>query len=361
MQNVTSHSSKIQSSCRNRAFTLVELLVVIAIIGILVALLLPAVQAAREAARRTSCQSQLRQLSLGCLNHHDVARHFPTGGWGYSWIGDPDRGFGKNQPGGWIYNILPFIEQSGLQQLGSDGDPDQITSLQTAGAKQVIESPFPLIACPSRRGAVLHSITGSRASGIRNSDTVNFAARADYGANSGTYFVEYNGGPGDLNPGNRYRWITQRLSDPRLDEDLSFQLDGVSFQASTISITRVTDGTSNTLLLGEKAHYPSGYEAGTFNGDNETWASGWNNDVFRGVLGDVDDANFAGEPIPDGQAEDVANKSSIASRFGSAHPSVWHAAYCDGSVRSISYDANPVALKRLANRFDGEPLNSEDL
>ena len=84
---------------------------VIAIIGILVALLLPAIQAAREAARRTQCKNNLRQIALACLNHESTHKTFPHGGWGWHWMGDPDKGFGRKQPGGWIYQATPYLEE----------------------------------------------------------------------------------------------------------------------------------------------------------------------------------------------------------------------------------------------------------
>ena len=139
---------------RHAAFTLVELLVVIAIIGILIALLLPAIQAVREAARRTQCMNNLKELSLGFLNHESTQHFLPTGGWGYHWVGVPDQGFGVNQPGGWPYNILPYIEQGSIRRLGSGqaaGSNELANALATA-----ITTPMSLFNCPARRPAALY-------------------------------------------------------------------------------------------------------------------------------------------------------------------------------------------------------------
>ena len=101
----------------NHGFTLVELLVVIAIIGILIALLLPAVQAAREASRAASCRNHLKQMGLAALNVESAHGHFPSGGWGWEWAGDPDGGFGDRQPGGWYYNVLAYLELSSVRNF----------------------------------------------------------------------------------------------------------------------------------------------------------------------------------------------------------------------------------------------------
>src|SRR5688572_16329544 len=148
------------------AFTLIELLVVVAITGILVALTLPAIQSAREAARRTECKNNLKQLALGALNHHDAHGHFPTGGWGWYWVGDPDRGYGKDQPGGWIFNALPYCEEGLLHDLAADGMPDDLSRVQRVGAAQVIQSPLSIVNCPSRRPTTIYPLTANEGGAI---------------------------------------------------------------------------------------------------------------------------------------------------------------------------------------------------
>lgn len=343
---ITKHNS-------SKAFTLVELLVVIAIIGILVALLLPAIQAAREAARRSQCQSQLRQLAIGCMNHHDTHKHFPTGGWGWNWAGDPDRGYGLNQPGGWIYNLLPYIEQQALHDLGADGQPDVITANQRAGSTLTIGQPIDIINCPSRRPAGTYPFLRT----LANSNEVTESGRSDYAANAGDYYAEFpfspqDSGPSDYTDAKTFVWTTSNATNAALIEE---RLNGISYQRSTVSIRQITDGTSQTYLAGEKCVLFDQYNTGTDRGDNETWCTGYNNDNFRSARRQYG-AN------PGGPARDTDQQVTFwHERFGSAHPSTWNAAFCDGSVRGISFDIDANTHADLANRQDGNVTDTEGL
>jgi hypothetical protein len=306
---------------------LVELLVVIAIIGILVALLLPAVQAAREAARRTQCKNHLRQLALAAHTHHDAAGHFPTGGWGWSWVGDKDRGLGVDQPGGWVFNALPFIEESSLYDMAGDGNANVVTAQQRTGASRLIQNPITIINCPSRRQSVPYPCGTS----AFNADPNPVAGRTDYAINCGDHPIpEVNAGPPESVASNMqqaatFGWIPTELT-------------GVSYQRSEISFGKIPDGSSKTILVGEKYLIPEHYETGGSPSDNETWCTGYNNDNFRTT--DL-------PPLQDrvGFANNVG--------FGSAHPSGFHVSRCDGSVDQMDYGIDPIIYKSMGNRLDG--------
>ena len=165
-------------SQRSAGFTLVELLVVITIIGILIALLLPAVQAAREAARRLQCSNHLKQIGVAVNSHLEKLGRFPTGGLNYFSVGDPDLGTGTAQTGGWVFNILPYMEQEALYNLGAGGN----TTQKTAAAQQRLTTPLSWMNCPSRRPSMLYPNHLNRTYDDAFSPTI---AKGDYAANSG--------------------------------------------------------------------------------------------------------------------------------------------------------------------------------
>ena len=186
-----------------RGFTLVELLVVITIIGILIALLLPAVQSAREAARRLQCQNNIKQLTLGCLNHEHVQGFLPTNGWWTFWEGDPDRGFSIHQPGGWVYNILPYIEQQTMHDLGAGQSFTQ--KMSTFILREA--TPLALLICPTRRKVAVEP--DAYPAGSQPMFNMLYSptwTRSDYAANGGTagevWQYEPSNGPRSLSDGD---------------------------------------------------------------------------------------------------------------------------------------------------------------
>jgi len=240
------------SPSQRPGFTLVELLVVIAIIGILVSLLLPAVQSALESARRIECTNNLKQLTLGSILHEGTHKHLPTGGWNWYWSGDPDRGFGKRQPGGWSFTVLPFIEQTSLFELGAG---QSIAGKKVEFAKRG-SIPVNVFYCPTRRmpDALPNSYNTC------NANAVTSAARTDYAANSGTSTsgwwttVPGSGDPSFADvPGYKYPNLTG---------------EGVIYSLSMVTFAKVTDGLSNTYLLGEKYLNSDNYDNSLEGTDN---------------------------------------------------------------------------------------------
>lgn len=313
-------------------FTLVELLVVIAIIGILVALLLPAVQAAREAARRAQCQNHLRQLSLGCLNHLDTHKVFPSGGWGYYWAGDPDAGVGAVQPAGWTFNILPFVEEQANHDLGSDGAcPPFDSTTQKTGSTQREQTPMAIFHCPSRRSAQLYKRDASLFPfrGL-NYNQIDSVARTDYAGNAGTIALL---GFGSIR-------FPKSIAEAIAHDTFTWPrpTDGVIVQRGELKMQRVTDGATKTYLIGEKFLDILAYEDGSVNNDSETIHTGFNNDSLRGVCAlPLRDTPGLGQ-------YDV---------FGSAHPGTWHVSFCDGSVQSMNYEIDALVHAEFGGRSGG--------
>ena len=321
-----------------------ELLVVITIIGILIALLLPAVQAAREAARRAQCNNNLKQLSLACLAHEQANGFFPSGGWGYSWVGDPDRGFGKDQPGGWCYNVLPFIEQQPLHDLGI-GHPDSPggDAARTAANLIRVVTPLTQFACPTRRTAIVLPVicVPNYCSGMTGHTSSCYAANLGDNPNIVWWWV-----PGDYNSAASYNWPSTK------------DIMGVCYNRSQVTMAMIADGASNTYLLGEKPVNPDCYTANHDGGDDWSMFTGHQDDIVRSV-GWPDTTYPSGYyPLPP-----MADTPGISdySGFGSAHTNGLNMSLCDGSVRFESYTINPEIHRRLGNRDDGLPVNPKSL
>ncbi|MCA9184777.1 MAG: DUF1559 domain-containing protein [Pirellulaceae bacterium] len=332
MSRMRSKRNVIQHVIRN-GFTLVELLVVIAIIGLLVALLLPAVNAAREAARRTQCMNNLRQIGLGVINHEATYQFYPSGGWGFRWMGDPDRGAGMPQPGGWIFAVTPFMEETVIFEVGKGLPADQKKQQLALQKSHVI----PAFMCPSRRPAVGYPGMKDDGTPIEvsfNSDQPELIAKTDYAANGGGSRVK-------LSPGPNINCLKIYPDCPFTDDRLLKFFDGIVGERSEVKGSHIKDGTSKTMLAAEKYLDVEQYLTGLDDADN--------NSMYQGH--DWDTVRWANQTyLPQRDRPDYNGQYSI---FGSAHPSVFNVVYCDGSVHSQSYDVDPEVWNSLGRRNDG--------
>jgi prepilin-type processing-associated H-X9-DG protein len=309
-------------------------LVVIAIIGILVALLLPAIQAAREAGRRNQCRNNLKQMALAANNHLLVHKFFPTGGWGWGWAGDPNYGFDLNQPAGWMFNILPFIEEEALHNLGR-GLPDG-AARQTA-IKQALETVVPMYFCPTRRTATKVRFTHGT-NFVNVGAKPEWIARNDYVACAGDQAVLRECfGPGNYAGASTYTcWV----------ENFNNRMNGMNVLRGSglVGLKRVTDGVSKTILFGEKYLRPERYD--TIDNDND---QGWNMGHDRDINRWCDLLS-----IP---ASDILGTGERNAIFGSAHPGGFQVTMADGSVHTIPYEIDMETFRRLGVRDDKLPVS----
>ncbi|MDO4574202.1 MAG: DUF1559 domain-containing protein [Planctomycetia bacterium] len=311
-------------------FTLVELLVVIAIIGMLVGLLLPAVQQAREAARQMQCNNNLRQLGLACLNHESSQKALPSSGWLWQWEGDPDLGF-RYQCGSWAYSLLPFVEQQAMWALGQDGIWD-INDVQKQGALERMQMPVATFYCPSRRQAIAYPLNQQTChNGNRGEATV--SGKNDYAGNTGdTYNVWY---------GN-YSTIRSGYNTDRTPGTYE---TGTIYPRSFVSLSEIRDGTSNTYLIGEKYLRADKYTDGTEDGDDHSAWMGADNDRLRKCY-----YNASGQYRP---LQDRVGLSNTLV-FGSAHAGSFGMVLCDGSVHRVGYSIDALVHSYLGKKADGK-------
>lgn len=382
-----------------RGFTLAELLVAVGIVGALVALLLPAVQAAREAARTTACRNHVGQLAKAVLHCEASNGHFPSGGWGDSWLGVEARGAGERQPGGWTFGILPFLGQLPLMQRVAG-----VTAGDAAARYgELVSTPVGTFSCPSRRSAAALPLpAGSYRVAPDTSVALSRATRSDYAANAGTsascppleiyraiasdpavagksvqvchatasgngntlmvslsamfgmgghgnHVGDHVGicsqcsdpvvvsGPGSLGEGDQWTRDSLPTKVNRPDGAIPDLQEGVVFRMSAVRAAHVRDGLAMTYLVGEK-YVAAGLAAvGTDAGDSAPLFVGYSDDNLRWAYD---------PPLRDTRG------LSRPQAFGSPHAGGLSMSFADGSVRTIPYDIDPAIHLALAGRND---------
>jgi prepilin-type N-terminal cleavage/methylation domain-containing protein/prepilin-type processing-associated H-X9-DG protein len=287
-------------------FTLVELLVVIAIIGLLIALLLPAIQAARESARRTQCQNNLKQIAVAVQSYHDTKKQFPMG-----------RNRIDQKAVSWAYFLLPQIEEIAVYSAY-----DRNATVDDLANAKTMRTPIETYACPTRRRAEANRNFDNNDSPPPPED-MGVASLGDYAANAGLQYDTgmLGGDNGDITIFGQYHRAEA----------------GPIFSGSRISARQVSDGLSKTLAIGER-HIPP-VPANT-SPEMEHYAIG--DTAF--IAGDNPHTTFRGSEKGLATGRDDPDKT----KFGSEHPSVVQFAYLDGHVEALDKSISVDTLKALS-------------
>ena len=318
-------------------FTLVELLVVIGVIALLMAVLLPAVHSVREAARRTQCKGNLRQIAIGCRNFASLHGVLPYSGWSAGYVGDPDKAVDDQRNGGIFYHILPHIELVTIWEMGAGLAPNSAQQKAAFGVRA--GTPVPTYTCPERGSALFRGAKGLNNATIAPGDSI---ARTDYGGCLSA--ASWNGG-GAMDTEN---------------------------YGPTRELEEIYDGTSNVFLAGERFLAPEHYRPEVWNTadpnrvscNNASWSVGFEGDIVSSVL---DPSGNPNPPLRDtpGLMRCYKNPSTGAlderygGAFGGPH-SVLLMAMCDGGVRGVDFGVDPTLFKQIGTINDGGTVDQLD-
>ncbi|WP_197527633.1 DUF1559 family PulG-like putative transporter [Posidoniimonas polymericola] len=326
---------------------------VIAIIGILVALLLPAVQAAREAARRTKCVNNLKNITLGMLNHESTYGNLPSSGWAGNWTGDPDRGAGATQPGSWLYSILPFIEETPIYEMGSG----LTGAARFAKLAERDATPIDVLNCPSRREGGPYAASNTAKSGDGTGGVGQYVqrvgARADYAVSVGDE-TQYDGNCIGLCPSD----YKKTSYDPKDFPPKAAKFTGISYCGAAVKLRQITDGLSKTIALGER-WVPEEIYA-----DGENWvADDWG--MYAGFQDDMAKSTYYNGRNPTHRPRgDFESLEAVQTElgtfgdrtrefFGGPHTGGCMFSMCDGSVSLLNYDVDVETFRQMGARADG--------
>lgn len=344
---------------RPRAMTLVELLVVIAILGLLMALLLPATQAVREAARRLYCNNNLKQIGAATLTHASVWQTYPSAGWCWGNGPDPNAGYHEEQPASWAYNLLAYMELANLRNLGSGLSG----TARNAQVRQVVEMALPILSCPSRRPQPT-PFTFVHPGCFVGLDRPSKIASTDYAGCAGSINVMVpgvctSGGCASraadgypafgLSPDEREQaWIRSGGYPIRVPgaNDGTY-INGVMGILGRVKDSDLPDGASTTCLVGERRIAPELYSTSYCEND-QGWTVGFDWDNIRWTQA---------QPQPDSTIPPGYNPG-CQGIFGSAHPTNIGMVMCDGAVRTFRYDVNLTVLQALGSRNAADTIPS---